>query len=102
NEEKMDPSFDDRRSHPVEPLRFVRAPHPFGRSGPAGTGAGSDSVAGEGCLFGQALAGPGFVSVEKVGAQRVYYTVRYFPFGAVGMSYGEADGYNIEKPLTRW
>ena len=45
---------------------------------------------------------PVFVSVEKVEAQRVYYTVRYFPFGSVGMSFGEADGYNIEKPLTRW
>lgn len=30
-----------------------------------------------------------------------YYTVHYFPFGSVDMSYSEADGYNIEKPLSR-
>ena len=28
------------------------------------------------------------------------YTIYYFPFGTVGMSYREWDGYHIEKPLT--
>ena len=30
----------------------------------------------------------------------VEYTIYYFPFGTVGMSYREWDGYTIEKPLT--
>jgi len=30
----------------------------------------------------------------------VYYTIRYFPFGTVGMSYSEEGLYNIEKSLT--
>lgn len=30
----------------------------------------------------------------------VTYTIFYFPFGSVGMSYSETDGYNIEKALT--
>ena len=28
------------------------------------------------------------------------YTVYYFPFDSVGMSYSQTDGYNIEKTLT--
>lgn len=43
---------------------------------------------------------PVYVSVEKIIGNRVFYTIRYFPFGSVGMSYAEGDGYNIEKPLT--
>lgn len=40
------------------------------------------------------------VSVDAFSDGRVYYTIHYFPFGSVGMSYAENDGYNIEKPLT--
>ena len=43
---------------------------------------------------------PVYVSVDDVSGNRVFYTIYYFPFGTVGMSYTEADGYNIEKPLT--
>ena len=42
---------------------------------------------------------PMTVTVERWQGDRVYYTVRYFPFGRVGMSYG-ADGYNMEQPLS--
>ena len=31
-----------------------------------------------------------------------FYTIHYFPFGTVEMSYHAGEGYNIEKPLTRW
>lgn len=43
---------------------------------------------------------PLWVTVQSRDAQRVEYTIHYFPFGTVGMSYTVADGYNIEKPLT--
>ena len=43
---------------------------------------------------------PVYVSVDNLSANRVYYTIHYFPFGTVGMSYTEGDGYNIEKPST--
>ena len=43
---------------------------------------------------------PIYVSVESVSADRVYFTIHYFPFGSVGMSYSAADGYNMEKPLS--
>lgn len=43
---------------------------------------------------------PIHVSVDAFSEGRVYYTIHYFPFGTVGMSYAENDGYNIEKPLT--
>lgn len=43
---------------------------------------------------------PVYVSVENFTSDRVYYTIHYFPFGNVGMSYSESDGYNMEKPLT--
>ena len=43
---------------------------------------------------------PVFVSVENFSSDSVYYTIHYFPFGTVGMSYTEEEGYNIEKPLT--
>jgi hypothetical protein len=29
------------------------------------------------------------------------YTIHYFPFGTVDMSFRETDGYNIEKQLTK-
>ena len=44
---------------------------------------------------------PIFVNVKSFQNERVHYTIYYFPFGSVGMSYAPADGYNIEKPLTR-
>ena len=44
---------------------------------------------------------PVFVSVDSFSRGKVSYTIYYFPFGTVGMSYTEQDGYNIEKPLTR-
>ena len=40
-----------------------------------------------------------YVSVEDFSSGKVYYTIHYFPFGTVGMSYTEGDGYNMEKPL---
>ena len=43
---------------------------------------------------------PIYVSVESVADEKVLYTIYYFPFGTLGMSYSESDGYNIEKPLT--
>lgn len=43
---------------------------------------------------------PIYVSVDSVSEETVFYTIYYFPFGSVGMSYTENDGYNIEKPLT--
>lgn len=45
---------------------------------------------------------PIFVRVERCFEDTVYYTIYYFPFGTVGMSYREHDGYNIEKPLAGW
>ena len=44
---------------------------------------------------------PVVVSVEKADGAQVFYTIYYFPFGSVGMSYSVADGYNIEKELSR-
>ena len=43
---------------------------------------------------------PVYVSVESFVQEQVRYTIHYFPFGTVGMSYTDRDGYNIEKPLT--
>lgn len=43
-----------------------------------------------------------FVTIDSYLGDRVYYTIYYFPFGTLGMSYSEIDGYNIEKPLTGW
>ena len=42
---------------------------------------------------------PVFVSVKDFSRGKVNYTVYFFPFGTVGMSYTEQDGYNIEKTL---
>ncbi len=44
---------------------------------------------------------PLYVSVHSFSGEKVLYTIHYFPFGTVEMSYQEGDGYNIEKPLTR-
>lgn len=43
---------------------------------------------------------PVYVSVDDVSEKTIFYTIYYFPFGTVGMSYTEGDGYNTEKPLT--
>ena len=43
---------------------------------------------------------PIYISVDEYVDERVYYTIYYFPFGSVGMSYHNVDGYNIEDPLT--
>ena len=43
---------------------------------------------------------PVYTSVDRYADGVVHYTIHYFPFGTVGMSYKEGDGYNIEKPLT--
>ena len=40
---------------------------------------------------------PIYVSVDNFSDGKVFYTIYYFPFGTVGMSYTEGDGYNIEK-----
>lgn len=42
-----------------------------------------------------------YVNVTDYSQDKAYYTIHYFPFGSVDMSYSEADGYNIEKQLTR-
>ena len=41
-----------------------------------------------------------YVKVTDYSEERTYYTIYYFPFGTVDMSYSEGDGYNIEKQLT--
>ena len=43
---------------------------------------------------------PVYISIDSLQESSVYYTIYYFPFGTVGMSYTENDGYNQEKPLT--
>ena len=43
---------------------------------------------------------PVYVSMDRMEEGTVYYTIHYFPFGTVGMSYSEEGLYNIEKPLT--
>lgn len=43
---------------------------------------------------------PVYISVGSVLDGKVLYTIYYFPFGTVGMSYTQNDGYAIEKPLT--
>ena len=42
-----------------------------------------------------------YVDVTDYSDGKAYYTVHYFPFGSVDMSFDENDGYNIEKQLTR-
>lgn len=44
---------------------------------------------------------PIYVEATAYSDDIVYYTIRYFPFGSVDMSYSEANGYNIEKQLTK-
>ena len=41
-----------------------------------------------------------YVNVTDYSKGIAYYTIHYFPFGTVDMSYSESDGYNIEKQLT--
>ena len=43
---------------------------------------------------------PLYVSLDRMESGTVYYTIHYFPFGTVGMSFSEEGLYNIEKPLT--
>ena len=45
---------------------------------------------------------PVCVNVTSFTDETVYYTIYYFPFGTVGMSYTKNDGYNMEKSLTRF
>lgn len=42
-----------------------------------------------------------YVNVTDYSQGKAYYTIHYFPFGSVDMSYSETDGYNIEKQLTK-
>ena len=42
------------------------------------------------------------VNVTSFTDKTVYYTIYYFPFGTVGMSYTKNDGYNMEKSLMRF
>lgn len=44
---------------------------------------------------------PVYVKVSDYSGCTVFYTIHYFPFGNVEMSYSETDGYNIEKALSR-
>ena len=41
-----------------------------------------------------------YVNITDYADEKAYYTIHYFPFGTVDMSYSESDGYNIEKFLT--
>lgn len=43
---------------------------------------------------------PVYVSLDRMEEGAVFYTIHYFPFGTVGMSFSEEGLYNIEKPLT--
>ena len=43
---------------------------------------------------------PSFVTVDRFVENKVFYTIYYFPFGSVGMSYTDGDGYNTEKTLS--
>ena len=43
---------------------------------------------------------PVLISIESVSNEQVFYTIHYFPFGTVGMTYSAADGFNQVKPLT--
>ena len=42
-----------------------------------------------------------YVNITDYSDEKAYYTIHYFPFGTVNMSYSENDGYNIEKQLTK-
>ena len=42
---------------------------------------------------------PIYVSVDSFAADKVFYTIYYFPFGTEQMSYVAGEGYNIEKTL---
>ena len=42
-----------------------------------------------------------YVNVTDYSDGKTYYTIHYFPFGTVDMSYSESDGFNIEKQLTK-
>lgn len=44
---------------------------------------------------------PVYVEVTSYSEDTVFYTIHYFPFGNVEMSFNETDGYNIEKALSR-
>ena len=44
---------------------------------------------------------PVYVRIDSYAEEKLYYIIYYFPFGTVGMSYVEGDGYNIEKSLSR-
>ena len=44
---------------------------------------------------------PVYISIDQFTGSAVHYTIYYFPFGTMGMSYAESDGFNIEKPLTK-
>lgn len=37
------------------------------------------------------------ISIDRFSNEWVYYTIYYFPFGTVGMSYGPGEGYDEEK-----
>ena len=42
-----------------------------------------------------------FAALTGYEEETVFYTIYYFPFGTVEMSYRAGEGYNMEKPLTR-
>ncbi len=42
-----------------------------------------------------------YVNISDYSDGIARYTIHYFPFGTVDMSFSESDGYNIEKHLTR-
>ncbi len=44
---------------------------------------------------------PVCVVIDGVSATSVDYTIYYVPFGSVGMTWVEGDGYSIRAPLVR-
>ena len=42
-----------------------------------------------------------YINITGYSDEKAYYTIHYFPFGTVDMSYSESEGYNIEKQLTK-
>lgn len=43
---------------------------------------------------------PFSIVIDDYSDEVIYYTIYYFPFGTVKMSYRKTDGFNIEKQLS--
>ena len=45
---------------------------------------------------------PIYVTIDEYLGDMVNYAIYYFPFGTLGISYIQGDGYSITKPLAGW